>query len=114
MFSIICFSTKRFFNNWDLLLSVFFLDKPLTLFSDFFVLFSAYFCRTNIEDLEAGNIEHTDEVISCEVLSIEGLVASSDEPSEETSVQSFRKSAEGPVNLQTYKKFQNSVVFVFF
>jgi len=54
--------------------------------------------ETNLEDLEAGNIEYTDEVLSL-LLGVECLVDTSDQPKEHLSVQSLGKSSHCVDNL---------------
>ncbi|GMT09440.1 hypothetical protein PFISCL1PPCAC_737, partial [Pristionchus fissidentatus] len=54
---------------------------------------------TNIEDLESGNVEHTDEVLSLDFLSIKCLIASPDDPLEHAGIDSLRQSHHCPVHL---------------
>jgi len=53
-----------------------------------------------LEDLEAGDIEHTDEVLPL-VLGVERLVDTHHEPAKHASVDGFRQSSDGVHNLRT-------------
>ena len=57
------------------------------------------FSSIYVEDLESGNIEHTNEVITVNSLLIEGQVAFGDEPVEHTSVHTFGHRTDCPVDL---------------
>ena len=52
-----------------------------------------------LEDLEAGDIQYADEILSL-VLGVQRLVAAHDQPTEHTGVDGFRQSSDGVNNLQ--------------
>jgi len=52
-----------------------------------------------LEDLESGDIQYTDEILSL-VLGVQSLVDSHDQPAEHAGVDGFRQSSDGIDDLQ--------------
>jgi len=56
-----------------------------------------------LEDLEAGDVEHADEILPL-VLGVERLVAAHDQPGEHARVDGFRQSGDGVDNLRKHAR----------
>ena len=65
---------------------------------------------TNVEDLKAGNVEHTDEMVARSTFLIEGHIALLHDPVEHPRVETLGHGADGPFDLLQVLAFVHPLV----
>ena len=77
--------------------------QPVTTRSTFLLIIHLI---RHLENFEAGNIEHADEILSL-VLRLEGLVAAANQPQEHSGVDSFGQSCHSVDHLDNHIKLSS-------